>query len=147
MAFLKAEYRVLAIFVVGIAALLAWQGGRTANSSSLVALSFVVGAFCSALAGFIGMRVATQANVRTCNAARTGLAKGLEVAFAGGSCMGMGVVGLGLIGLGGLFLCYREAGWPLDKVMTQLDLIYALSKTKLRELLKTKRTFQILVDI
>jgi K(+)-stimulated pyrophosphate-energized sodium pump len=120
MAFLKAEYRVLAIFVAAIGVLLAWQGGSAANSSSLVALSFVAGAFCSALAGFVGMRVATRANVRTTNAARSGLAKGLEVAFAGGSCMGMGVVGLGLVGLGGLFICYRATGWPLDKVLTVL---------------------------
>ncbi|MCH8905024.1 MAG: V-type H(+)-translocating pyrophosphatase, partial [Bacteroidetes bacterium] len=74
--------------------------------SPFVALSFVVGALCSALAGFIGMRVATKANVRTTNAARTGMAKALEVAFAGGSVMGLGVVGLGVLGLSGLFIFY-----------------------------------------
>ena len=105
MAFLKAEYRVLAIFVVCVALLL----GFTANpetSSPMVALSFVMGAFCSGLAGYIGMRVATKANVRTTNAARTGMGKALEVAFAGGSVMGMGVVGLGVLGLSLLFIFY-----------------------------------------
>ena len=107
MAFLKAEYRVLAIFVIAVAVLLA-VSGNTANSSPLVGLSFVIGAICSALAGFIGMKVATKANVRTTNAARTSLGKALEVAFAGGSVMGMGVVGLGVLGLGTLFLVYSN---------------------------------------
>ncbi|HHS95048.1 MAG TPA: V-type H(+)-translocating pyrophosphatase, partial [Phaeodactylibacter sp.] len=105
MAFLKAEYRVLSIFVVVVAIIL----GATANSESssgLVALSFVLGAICSALAGFIGMRVATKANVRTTHAARSSLGKALEVAFAGGAVMGLGVVGLGVLGLGALFLIY-----------------------------------------
>lgn len=91
MAFLKAEYKVLIFFVIVVAALLAYSGSTAANSSPLVGVSFVVGAFCSALAGFIGMRVATKANVRTTNAARTSLSKALEIAFAGGSVMGMGV--------------------------------------------------------
>lgn len=106
MAFLKAEYKVLAIFVVSVAILLGVSAGD--NSSPLVAVSFVLGAFCSALAGFIGMRVATKANVRTTNAARTGLSKALEVAFIGGSVMGMGVVGLGVLGLGTLFIVYSN---------------------------------------
>jgi K(+)-stimulated pyrophosphate-energized sodium pump len=107
MAFLRAEYRVLAIFVVVVAALLAWSGAAQPETSSpLVGLSFVIGATCSALAGLIGMRVATKANVRTTNAARSGLARALEIAFAGGSVMGMGVVGLGILGLGGLYLVY-----------------------------------------
>ena len=120
MSFLKAEYRVLTIFVIVIAGLLYWQGSKTADSSGMVAMSFVVGAFCSALAGFIGMKVATKANVRTTNAARTGLAQGLDVAFTGGSCMGMGVVGLGLLGLGGLYLAYSNMGWELNKTLTVL---------------------------
>ena len=105
MAFLKAEYRVLATFVVAVAILL----GVSANpetSSWMVAISFVVGAVCSGLAGFIGMRVATKANVRTTNAARTSLGKGLEVAFAGGSVMGLGVVGLGVLGLSLLLITF-----------------------------------------
>lgn len=107
MAFLKAEYKILAVFVICVAILL----GVTANaetSSPLVAVSFVLGAFCSALAGFIGMRVATKANVRTTNAARTSLGRALEVAFAGGSVMGMGVVGLGVLGLSSLFIIYSN---------------------------------------
>jgi K(+)-stimulated pyrophosphate-energized sodium pump len=96
MAFLKAEYRVLSIFVLAVAILLAVTADAK-ESSWLVAVSFVLGAICSALAGFIGMRVATKANVRTTNAARTSLGKALEVAFAGGSVMGLGVVGLGCI--------------------------------------------------
>jgi len=106
MAFLRAEYRVLAIFVVCVAALLGATAG--ADSSPMVAVSFVLGAICSALAGFIGMRVATKANVRTTNAARTGLSKALEVAFIGGSVMGMGVVGLGVLGLSVLFIVYSN---------------------------------------
>ena len=105
MSFLKAEYKVLSIFVVIVAALLAWSG-MNEGSSWLVAVSFILGAICSALAGFIGMKVATKANVRTTAAARTSLGKALEVAFAGGAVMGLGVVGLGVLGLGTLFLVY-----------------------------------------
>jgi K(+)-stimulated pyrophosphate-energized sodium pump len=110
MAFLKAEYKILAIFVVLVAVLLGASGvmDDDPNSSALVALSFIVGAICSALAGFIGMRVATKANVRTTNAARTGLSQALKVAFRGGAVMGLGVVGLGVLGLGGLFLIYTN---------------------------------------
>ncbi|MCB0704535.1 MAG: sodium-translocating pyrophosphatase [Saprospiraceae bacterium] len=117
MAFLKAEYRVLSIFVLAVAILLGVTG-NTEGSSPLIALSFVLGALCSALAGFIGMKVATKANVRTTNAARTSLGKALEVAFAGGSVMGMGVVGLGVLGLGSLFLIYSNIGWDINKVIT-----------------------------
>lgn len=108
MAFLKAEYRVLAIFVVLVAILLAVSGANADDSSPLVGVSFIVGAFCSALAGFIGMRVATKANVRTTNAARNGIDKALEIAFAGGSVMGLGVVGLGVLGLSTLFVIYAD---------------------------------------
>ena len=83
----------------------------------MVALSFVVGAICSALAGFIGMRVATKANVRTTNAARNSLGKAMEVAFAGGSVMGLGVVGLGVLGLSGLFIMYQMI-WPGSENLT-----------------------------
>jgi len=108
MAFLKAEYKILAIFVVLVAVLLGASGASAEDSSALVALSFIVGAICSALAGFIGMRVATKANVRTTNAARTGLSHALKVAFRGGAVMGLGVVGLGLLGLGILLLVYTN---------------------------------------
>ena len=106
MAFLKAEYRILIIFVAGVAALLYWSGSSNENSHALVAVSFAVGAFCSALAGYLGMKVATKANVRTANAAKDSLGKALEVAFSGGSVMGLGVVGLGILGLGGLFYLF-----------------------------------------
>ena len=119
MAFLKAEYKVLAIFVAVVGVLMA-VSGTTEGSSPIVGISFVIGAFCSALAGFIGMKVATKANVRTTNAARTSLGKALEVAFAGGSVMGMGVVGLGLLGLGTLFIVYTNMGWEINKVITVL---------------------------
>ncbi len=109
MAFLRAEYKVLAIFVVVVAVLLAVSGANTEGSNILVALSFIVGAICSALAGFIGMKVATKANVRTTNAARTGLSHALKVAFRGGAVMGLGVVGLGLLGLGVLLLIYTSS--------------------------------------
>ena len=106
MAFLSREYRVLGMFVGAVAALLFVSGLVSADSSFLVALSFVAGAGCSALAGYIGMRVATEANVRTTNAARTGLVAALQVAFSGGTVMGMVVAGLGICGLTVLFFIY-----------------------------------------
>ncbi|NQU67848.1 MAG: sodium-translocating pyrophosphatase [Candidatus Marinimicrobia bacterium] len=108
MAFLRAEYRVLAVFVVVVAILLGWANFGREGSSALIALSFVTGAVASGLAGFLGMRVATKANNRTTHAARTGLAKALNVAFTGGSVMGLSVVALGVIGLSGLFLFYSH---------------------------------------
>tara|TARA_B100001758_G_scaffold94995_1_gene81150 strand:+ start:22 stop:2181 length:2160 start_codon:yes stop_codon:yes gene_type:complete len=106
MAFLKAEYRVLSIFVIIVAFLLGFANYGNPNSSSLVALSFIVGALTSGFAGFLGMRVATKANNRTTHAARTGLAPALNVAFTGGSVMGLSVVGLGVIGLSVLLIFY-----------------------------------------
>jgi len=111
MSFLKAEYKILAIFVLAVAILLYFKGSNEAGSNGMVAVSFIVGAICSALAGFIGMKVATKANVRTTQAARTSLGKALEVAFAGGAVMGLGVVGLGVLGLSGLFMIYQNI-WP-----------------------------------
>ena len=109
MAFLKAEYRILLWFVVGVAALLYWSGSTNdPDSNGMIAVAFVVGAICSALAGYLGMKVATKANVRTANAAQDSLGKALEIAFAGGSVMGLGVVGLGILGLGGLFLFFGQ---------------------------------------
>ena len=108
MAFLKAEYKILAIFVLAVAILLGFANYGKSDSSALISLSFVVGALASGLAGFIGMRVATKSNNRTTQAARTSLTQGLEVAFVGGSVMGMSVVGLGVIGLGSLFLFYQS---------------------------------------
>jgi K(+)-stimulated pyrophosphate-energized sodium pump len=122
MAFLKAEYKVLAIFVVSVAILLAVSADPV-DSSPIIAVSFLVGALCSALAGFIGMKVATKANVRTTNAARGGLGKALEIAFAGGSVMGLAVVGLGVLGLGTLLIIYSDlfginAVHDLNRVLT-----------------------------
>ncbi|WP_422350320.1 sodium-translocating pyrophosphatase [Flagellimonas sp.] len=121
MSFLKAEYKILSIFVVTVAVLLYFKGSNEAGSNGMVAVSFIVGAICSALAGFIGMKVATKANVRTTNAARTSLGKALEVAFAGGAVMGLGVVGLGVLGLSGLFMVYSGQGWALGEVLNVLS--------------------------
>ena len=105
MAFLGREYRVLSVFVVVVAALLAWIN-NVEGSHPLVAVSFVAGAIASGLAGFFGMRVATLSNVRTAAAARTGLSGALDVAFSGGAVMGMSVVGLGIVGISGLTLIF-----------------------------------------
>jgi len=121
MSFLKAEYKILSIFVVAVAALLFFKGNSEEGSNGMVAVSFIVGAICSALAGFIGMKVATKANVRTTNAARQSLGKALEVAFAGGAVMGLGVVGLGVLGLSGLFMIYSGQGWELGEVLNVLS--------------------------
>ncbi|MEZ6059583.1 MAG: sodium-translocating pyrophosphatase [Planctomycetaceae bacterium] len=107
MAFLKAEYSVLLGFLVLVGALL-WFTGDREGSHPLIAVSFAVGATFSGLAGFFGMRIATLANVRTAQAARTGLGTALSLAFSGGSVMGLTVVGLGVVGLGTLFLCYSQ---------------------------------------
>ena len=121
MAFLKAEYRILSIFVIAVAVLLVFKGNAESNGSPLVALSFIVGAICSALAGFVGMMVATKANVRTTNAARESLGKGLEVAFAGGSVMGLGVVGLGVLGLSSLFLFYQSQFTDMNIILNVIS--------------------------
>ena len=121
MSFLKAEYKILAIFVAAVAILLFFKGENEDGSNGMVAVSFIVGAICSALAGFIGMKVATKANVRTTQAARTSLGKALEVAFAGGAVMGLGVVGLGVLGLSGLFAIYSTMDWGLGEVLNVLS--------------------------
>ncbi len=111
MAFLAREYKVLAIFVVVVAGLLV-VANMGEGRSPLIAASFVMGAVASGLAGFFGMRVATKANVRTTAAARSGMPKALDVAFSGGSVMGMSVVGLAIIGLSGLYLVYTIVVFP-----------------------------------
>ncbi len=121
MSFLKAEYKILSVFVVAVAVLLYFKGSSEEGSNGVVALSFIVGAICSALAGFIGMKVATKANVRTTSAARNSLGKALEVAFAGGAVMGLGVVGLGVLGLSGLFMVYSAQGWGINEVLNVLS--------------------------
>ncbi len=121
MSFLKAEYKILSVFVAAVAILLFFKGNSEEGSNGMVSVSFIVGAICSALAGFIGMKVATKANVRTTNAARTSLGQALEVAFAGGAVMGLGVVGLGVLGLSTLFMIYSGQGWELAEVLNVLS--------------------------
>jgi K(+)-stimulated pyrophosphate-energized sodium pump len=120
-AFLRREYRVLGLFVVVVAVLLAVANlGRT-DSHWLIAVSFVTGALCSGLAGFIGMTVATKANVRTTHAARTGLGPALNVAFSGGLVMGLAVVGLGVLGLSLLFIAYSGMDWDAIRVLNVIS--------------------------
>jgi K(+)-stimulated pyrophosphate-energized sodium pump len=106
MAFLRAEWKVLGYFVVVAAVLLAWSGTTVATSSPVIAISFIIGAFLSAFAGYLGMRIATKSNVRTTQAAKTSLAQALKVSFTGGTVMGLGVAGLAIIGLGSLFIVF-----------------------------------------
>jgi K(+)-stimulated pyrophosphate-energized sodium pump len=114
MAFLKAEWKMLSYFVVIAAILLAWSGmaegtpERPIHSSPIIAVSFIIGAVFSAVAGYIGMRIATKANVRTTQAARTSLPRALKVSFTGGSVMGLGVAGLAVLGLGSLFIVFYQ---------------------------------------
>lgn len=107
MAFLKAEYKILTYFVIIAGLLLGFMGYSNPKSSPVIALAFIIGAVFSALAGFIGMRIATKANVRTAHAARTSLSKALSVSFGGGAVMGMGVAGLAVLGLGSLFIIFK----------------------------------------
>jgi K(+)-stimulated pyrophosphate-energized sodium pump len=114
MAFLKAEWKVLTYFAVIAAALLAYSGtvhevnGKEIHSHWIIAVAFLIGAFFSALAGYFGMRIATKANVRTTQAAKTSLAQALKVSFNGGAVMGLGVAGLAVLGLGGLFIVFYQ---------------------------------------
>jgi K(+)-stimulated pyrophosphate-energized sodium pump len=108
MAFLKAEWKILAYFVVIVALLLGFMATKNAESHWSIAVSFIIGAVFSATAGYIGMKVATKANVRTAQAAKTSLAQALKVSFTGGSVMGLGVSGLAVLGLGGLFLVLKQ---------------------------------------
>jgi K(+)-stimulated pyrophosphate-energized sodium pump len=112
MAFLKAEYKILTYFVIVAALLLGVMGFSNENSHWSIAVAFILGAFFSALAGFVGMKIATKANVRTAQAARTSLSKALSVSFTGGSVMGMGVAGLAVLGLGGLYIILKMVFAP-----------------------------------
>lgn len=104
MAFLRAEWKVLSYFAVIAAIVLAWSGTLVETSDPTIAISFLIGAFLSAFAGYIGMKIATKANVRTTQAARTSLKHALKVSFTGGSVMGLGVAGLAVLGLGSIFI-------------------------------------------
>lgn len=118
MAFLKAEWKVLGYFVVIAGVLLAWSGTMVEHSSPVIAIAFVIGAVFSALAGYIGMRIATRSNVRTTQAARTSLAQALKVSFTGGAVMGLGVAGLAVLGLGGLFIVFYNMYVPAGSTIT-----------------------------
>ena len=128
MAFLRAEYRVLSVFVVAVAIILGVANNNNPESSVFIAFSFLIGAVASGLAGFLGMRVATKSNNRTTNAARDNLEKALNVAFSGGSVMGLSVVGLGVLGLGGLFLLYTNMyGSDFESIGTVLNVLSGFS--------------------
>jgi K(+)-stimulated pyrophosphate-energized sodium pump len=122
MAFLRAEWKILGYFAVITAILLGWSGTLVGDSSPIIAISFLIGAFLSALAGYIGMRIATKANVRTTQAARTSLAQALKVSFQGGSVMGIGVAGLAILGLGGLFIVLFQYFVPEGAAITGLEM-------------------------
>jgi len=134
MAFLKAEWKVLSIFVLFTAVLLAYSGtihtinGREIHSSWVIAIAFIIGAVFSATAGYIGMKVATKANVRTTQAARTSLKQALKVSFTGGSVMGLGVAGLAVLGLGGLFIVFLNIfGLAPTEVRTAIEVLTGFS--------------------
>lgn len=132
MAFLKSEWKILGYFVVIVALLLAVMASANPHSHWLIAGAFISGAVLSATAGYIGMRVATKANVRTAHAARTSLSKALKVSFTGGSVMGLGVTGLAVLGLGGLFIILKQifaAGAPVhsDEMLRTIEVLTGFS--------------------
>ncbi|MFY7880413.1 MAG: sodium/proton-translocating pyrophosphatase, partial [Lacibacter sp.] len=112
MAFLKAEWKILSYFVVIVAILLGVMAMANPHSHWSIAVAFVIGAVFSAVAGYIGMNIATKSNVRTAHAARTSLSKALNVSFTGGSVMGLGVSGLAVLGLGSLFIILKALFVP-----------------------------------
>src|SRR5688500_16676319 len=125
MAFLRAEWKILTYFGIIVALLLGFMGYSNKESHWSIAIAFLIGAFFSALAGYIGMRAATKANVRTAHAARTSLAKALKVSFTGGAVMGMGVAGLAVMGLGGLFIVLLKVFAP-DALATSHEVTRAI---------------------
>lgn len=135
MAFLKAEWKILSFFVLIAAALLAYSGsiheinGKAIHSSWIISISFIIGAVFSATAGYIGMNVATKANVRTTQAARTSLKQALKVSFTGGTVMGLGVAGLAVLGLGGLFIVFLSIFADLgpNTVKTAIEVLTGFS--------------------
>ncbi len=126
MAFLKAEWKVLSYFVVIAGLLLAYSGTLVEDSDPIIAISFVIGAFFSALAGYIGMNIATKANVRTTQAARQSLAKALKISFTGGAVMGLGVAGLAVFGMGSLFIVLTEIFVPAGVAVTGVEMRTAI---------------------
>jgi K(+)-stimulated pyrophosphate-energized sodium pump len=119
MAFLKAEWKILGYFVVIVALLLGIMASTNPHSHWAISFAFILGAILSATAGYIGMRVATKANVRTAQAARTSLSKALKVSFTGGSVMGLGVAGLAVLGLGGSFIILKAIFAPDAEVNSE----------------------------
>ena len=126
MAFLKAEWKVMGYFVVIAAILLGWSGTMTESSHPIIAITFLIGAFLSALAGYLGMNIATKANVRTTQAARTSLAKALSVSFTAGTVMGLGVAGLAVLGLGGIFIVLLALFGPEGTMVAEGSYILAI---------------------
>ncbi len=126
MSFLKAEWKIMGYFVIIAAILLGYSGTLVEHSSPVIAIAFVIGAFLSALAGFIGMRIATKSNVRTTEAARTSLVKALKVSFTGGSVMGLGVAGLAVLGMGSLFIVFYSMFVPEGAAMTGVEMKTAI---------------------
>jgi K(+)-stimulated pyrophosphate-energized sodium pump len=126
MAFLRAEWKILGYFAVIAAILLGWSGTLVEDSSPIIAVSFLIGAVLSALAGYIGMKIATKANVRTTQAARTSLAQALKVSFTAGSVMGIGVAGLAVLGLGGLFIVFYQIFVPEGAAINGLEMKKAI---------------------
>ncbi|CAN5750975.1 sodium-translocating pyrophosphatase [soil metagenome] len=121
MAFLKAEWKILTYFAIVGAIILGWSGTLVETSSPVIAVSFLIGAVFSATAGYFGMNIATKANVRTTQAARTDLKGALKVAFTGGTVMGLGVASLAVLGLSILFIIFYQiyvvsAGGPVNGV-------------------------------
>src|SRR6478609_5560353 len=104
--------KILSYFGIVVALLLAYMGYTSKESHWSIAISFLIGAFFSAFAGYIGMKAATKANVRTAQAARTSLSKALQVSFTGGSVMGLGVAGLAVLGLSSVFLVLKHIFAP-----------------------------------
>jgi K(+)-stimulated pyrophosphate-energized sodium pump len=132
MAFLKAEWKILSYFVIIAAILLALMGNSNPHSHWSIAIAFIIGAVLSATAGYIGMRSATKANVRTAHAARTSLSQALKVSFTGGSVMGLGVAGLAVLGLSGVFIILKaifapEAGVNSEEMRTTIEVLTGFS--------------------
>src|ERR1700743_1127816 len=132
MAFLKAEWKILSYFVIIAAILVAIMGNSNPQSHWSIAIAFILGAVLSATAGYIGMRSATKANVRTAHAARTSLSQALKVSFTGGSVMGLGVAGLAVLGLSGVFIILKaifapEAGVNSEEMRTTIEVLTGFS--------------------
>lgn len=132
MAFLKAEWKVLGYFVIIVSILLAVMAQANPNSHWSIAIAFIIGAVLSASAGYIGMKAATKANVRTAQAARTSLSKALNVSFTGGAVMGVGVAGLAVLGLGGLYIVLKhffapEATMNSEEMVKTIEILTGFS--------------------